>query len=203
MLLIGYIEKHKEVFFTIRLVTVQNEPAVLATPIDDPDGLMPSDMMDGRVQAIRQALDSAGYVKTGILAYSAKYASSFYGPFRDALDSAPKAGDKKTYQMDFRNRKEALREVLLDIEQGADMVMVKPALSYLDVISDVKKHSTVPVAAYNVSGEYAMIKAAAQMGMVNETMAMVETLYSIKRAGADVILTYFATEMAHWLKSNT
>lgn len=167
------------------------------------DIVAPSDMMDGRVQAIRQALDSAGYVKTGILAYSAKYASSFYGPFRDALDSAPKAGDKKTYQMDFRNRKEALREVLLDIEQGADMVMVKPALSYLDVISDVKKHSAVPVAAYNVSGEYAMIKAAAQMGMVNETMAMVETLYSIKRAGADVILTYFATEMAHWLKSNT
>jgi porphobilinogen synthase len=166
------------------------------------DIVAPSDMMDGRVGVIRKVLDQSGFTKTGILAYSAKYASSFYGPFRDALDSAPKAGDKKTYQMDFRNQKEALREVELDIIEGADMVMVKPALSYLDVINEVKKISSVPVAAYNVSGEYAMVKAAAQAGMINETAAMVETLYSIKRAGADIILTYFAVEMAKWLKGN-
>jgi porphobilinogen synthase len=164
------------------------------------DMVAPSDMMDGRVGAIRTALDNAGFSNTGILAYSAKYASSFYGPFRDALDSAPKFGDKKTYQMDFRNVSEALREVQLDIDEGADMVMVKPALSYLDVIRRVKDYSDVPVAAYNVSGEYAMIKAAAKAGMLDETKAMVETLYSIRRAGADIILTYFALSMARWLK---
>lgn len=164
------------------------------------DMVAPSDMMDGRVGAIRTALDIAGFSNTGILAYSAKYASSFYGPFRDALDSAPKFGDKKTYQMDFRNVSEALREVQLDIDEGADMVMVKPALSYLDVIRRVKDYSDVPVAAYNVSGEYAMIKAAAKAGMLDETKAMVETLYSIRRAGADIILTYFALSMARWLK---
>jgi porphobilinogen synthase len=165
------------------------------------DIVAPSDMMDGRVGHIRKALDEKGFIDTAIMAYTAKYASSFYGPFRDALDSAPKAGDKKTYQMDFRNKKEALRETLLDLEEGADFVMVKPALSYLDVIQSVKNISTVPVAAYNVSGEYAMIKAAAAAGMVDETKAMVETLYSIKRAGADVILTYFAIPMANWLKN--
>jgi porphobilinogen synthase len=167
------------------------------------DIVAPSDMMDGRVAFIRKTLDQNGFSETGILSYSAKYASSFYGPFRDALDSAPKSGDKKTYQMDYRNKKEALREVQLDINEGADMVMVKPALSYLDVIQEVKKISSVPVAAYNVSGEYAMIKAAAQAGMVNEVAAMVETLYSIKRAGADIILTYFAVEMARWLKTQS
>lgn len=166
------------------------------------DIVAPSDMMDGRVGHIRKTLDEKGFIDTAIMAYTAKYASSFYGPFRDALDSAPKAGDKKTYQMDFRNTKEALRETQLDLEEGADFVMVKPALSYLDVIQSVKSISNVPVVAYNVSGEYAMIKAAAQAGMVNETAAMVETLYSIKRAGADVILTYFASPMAKWLKEN-
>ncbi len=166
------------------------------------DIVAPSDMMDGRVGHIRKKLDENGFIDTAIMAYTAKYASSFYGPFRDALDSAPKAGDKKTYQMDFRNTKEALRETLLDLEEGADFVMVKPALSYLDVIQSVKSISTVPVAAYNVSGEYAMIKAAAAAGMVNETAAMVETLYSIKRAGADIILSYFAIPMAQWLKEN-
>lgn len=167
------------------------------------DMVAPSDMMDGRVRAIRKILEENHCAKTGILAYSAKYASSFYGPFRDALDSAPKAGDKKTYQMDYRNTREALREVQLDLREGADMVMVKPALSYLDIIRNVKQISNVPVAAYNVSGEYAMVKAAGAAGMVDETKIMVEILYSIKRAGADVILTYHAPEMALWLNENT
>lgn len=166
------------------------------------DIVAPSDMMDGRVGYIRRALDEKGFINTSILAYSAKYASSFYGPFRDALDSAPKKGDKKTYQMDYRNSREAIREVKLDLQEGADMVMVKPALAYLDVIQSVKKISTVPVAAYNVSGEYAMIKAAAAAGMMNETAGMLECLYSIKRAGADIILTYFALDMANWLREN-
>lgn len=164
------------------------------------DFVAPSDMMDGRVGAIRRALDEKGFTETGILAYSAKYASSFYGPFRDALGSAPKFGDKKTYQMDYRNAREALREVQLDVEEGADLVMVKPALSYLDVIFRVKQAVNVPVAAYSVSGEYAMIKAAAHAGMVDEKKAMWETHFSIRRAGADVILTYFAIEMAKALR---
>lgn len=167
------------------------------------DIVSPSDMMDGRVGAIRDALDSAGFEDTGILSYSAKYASSFYGPFREALDSAPKFGDKKTYQMDFRNAREALREIELDELEGADMVMVKPALSYLDIISLVKSHTNLPVAAYNVSGEYGLIKAGAKAGIIDETRAMVETLYSIRRAGADVIFTYFALPMAEWLRKNT
>lgn len=167
------------------------------------DIVSPSDMMDGRVGAIRDALDSAGFEDTGILSYSAKYASSFYGPFREALDSAPKFGDKKTYQMDFRNAREALREIELDELEGADMVMVKPALSYLDIISLVKSHTNLPVAAYNVSGEYGLIKAGAKAGMIDETRAMVETLYSIRRAGADIIFTYFALPMAEWLRKNT
>ena len=160
------------------------------------DLVAPSDMMDGRVGYIRHALDESGHQDVGILAYSAKYASAFYGPFRDALDSAPRAGDKKTYQMDPANRREAIREVLLDVEEGADMVMVKPALSYLDVISAVKEVVDVPVAAYNVSGEYAMIKAAASMGWLDERATMMELLLSIKRAGADVILSYFAVPAA-------
>lgn len=165
------------------------------------DIVAPSDMMDGRVGEIRKVLDLNGFADVSIMSYTAKYASSFYGPFREALDSAPKKGDKKTYQMDFRNKTEALRELELDIEEGADFVMVKPALSYLDIISEFKKRSSVPVAAYNVSGEYAMIKAAAKCGMLDETKAMVEMLYSIKRAGADIILTYFAIEMAKWIKN--
>ena len=163
------------------------------------DIVAPSDMMDGRVGYIRKALDERGYTDVGILAYSAKYASAFYGPFRDALDSAPRHGDKKTYQMDPANREEAIREVLLDVEEGADMVMVKPALSYLDVIAEVKSRVNVPVAAYNVSGEYAMVKAAAQNGWLDEASVMREMLLSIKRAGADIILSYFAKDMARML----
>jgi porphobilinogen synthase len=165
------------------------------------DFVAPSDMMDGRVGAIREALDSAGFTDVGILAYSAKYASAYYGPFRDALGSAPKSGDKKTYQMDCGNAIEALKEVDLDIAEGADMVMVKPALAYLDIISLIKAHTTVPVAAYNVSGEYAMIKAAHQQGWIDGEKVMLETLLSMKRAGADVILTYFAREVAQLLAS--
>jgi porphobilinogen synthase len=156
----------------------------------------PSDMMDGRVGFIREALDDAGYHGVSIMSYTSKYASAYYGPFRDALESAPKKGDKKTYQMDPANKTEALRELYLDLEEGADMVMVKPALCYLDVIHTLKEHSTVPVAAYNVSGEYAMIKAAAQNGWLDEERCMMEMLISIKRAGADIILTYFAKQFA-------
>ncbi|MBE9050159.1 porphobilinogen synthase [Nostocales cyanobacterium LEGE 11386] len=156
----------------------------------------PSDMMDGRVGAIRQALDAQGYIDVGILAYSAKYASAYYGPFRDALDSTPKFGDKNTYQMDAANTKEALKEVALDIAEGADIVMVKPALAYLDIIHRVRNTTQLPVAAYNVSGEYAMIKAAAQMGWIDEKKVILESLTSMKRAGADLILTYFAKEVA-------
>ncbi len=160
------------------------------------DFVAPSDMMDGRVGAIRDALDEAAFSGVGIMSYTAKYASSFYGPFRDALDSAPKAGDKKTYQMDYRNRREALRELDLDQREGADIVMVKPALCYLDVISDFKSSSRVPVAAYNVSGEYAMIKWAAHHGSLQESQARDEMLFSIRRAGADLIASYFALDFA-------
>jgi porphobilinogen synthase len=156
----------------------------------------PSDMMDGRVQHIREALDDAGFTDTSIMSYTAKYASSFYGPFRDALDSAPKFGDKKTYQMDPANKREALREATLDENEGADILMVKPALCYLDVIHTLKEHSVLPIAAYNVSGEYSMLKAAAEKGWINYDRAMQEMLLSIKRAGADIILTYFAKEYA-------
>jgi porphobilinogen synthase len=163
------------------------------------DFVAPSDMMDGRIGAIRLALEQNGFTKTGIMAYSAKYASCFYGPFRDALDSAPGFGDKKTYQMDYANRSEAIKEVLMDIEEGADIVMVKPALSYLDIIREVKNISDVPVSAYNISGEYAMIKAAAKMGWIDEDQAILETLTSIKRAGADLIATYFAKDAVRLL----
>jgi len=164
------------------------------------DFVAPSDMMDGRVGAIRQALDAAGWTNVGILAYSAKYASAYYGPFRDALDSAPKFGDKKTYQMDAANSKEAIKEVELDIAEGADIVMVKPALAYMDVICQIKQHTNVPVAAYNVSGEYAMIKAAGQQGWIDEKKVILETLTGMKRAGADLILTYFAKDVALMLQ---
>ncbi len=158
------------------------------------DFVAPSDMMDGRILAIRNALEYNGFTKTGIMAYSAKYASCFYGPFRDALDSAPGFGDKKTYQMSFANRKEAIKETLQDVEEGADIVMVKPAHAYLDIIREVKDKVNVPVSAYHVSGEYAMIKAAAKMGWLNEEKAIIEVLTSIKRAGADLIATYFAKD---------
>ena len=158
------------------------------------DMVAPSDMMDGRIIAIREALEKNGFTRTGIMSYSAKYASCLYGPFRDALDSAPGFGDKKSYQMDFANRREALKEALLDVDEGADIVMVKPALAYLDIIREVKNSVTVPVSAYQVSGEYAMIKAAAKMGWLTEEKAIIETLTSIKRAGADLIATYFAKD---------
>ncbi len=165
------------------------------------DMVAPSDMMDGRVDYIRTRLDEEGFQDVGILAYSAKYASAFYGPFRDALDSAPKSGDKKTYQMDPANTKEAIREITLDIDEGADMVMVKPAGPYLDVLYRVKEASEVPVAAYQVSGEYAMIQAAAQNGWLDQEASMMESVLAIKRAGADMILTYFAKELAARLQN--
>src|SRR6187399_1518644 len=163
------------------------------------DFVAPSDMMDGRIGAIREGLEESGFTKTGIMAYSAKYASCFYGPFRDALDSAPGFGDKKTYQMDYANRIEAVKEALLDEEEGADIVMVKPGLPYLDIVREVKNIVNVPVSVYNISGEYAMIKAAAKMGWVEENKAILETLTSIKRAGADLIATYFAKDAAKLL----
>ena len=165
------------------------------------DMVAPSDMMDGRIGAIRRGLDAHGFTDVAIMAYSAKYASAYYGPFRDALDSAPKFGDKKTYQMDPANAREALTEIELDIAEGADIVMVKPALAYLDIIHQVKANCNVPVAAYNVSGEYSMIKAAAQLGWIDEKKIVMETLLSIKRAGADLILTYFAKDVALMLQN--
>ena len=158
------------------------------------DFVAPSDMMDGRIGAIRKALEENGFTRTGIMSYSAKYASCFYGPFRDALDSAPGFGDKKTYQMDYANRLEAVKESLIDVDEGADIVMVKPALAYLDIIREVKNAVNVPVSAYNISGEYAMIKAAVKMGWLDENKAILETLTAIKRSGADLIATYFAKD---------
>lgn len=163
------------------------------------DIISPSDMMDGRIGAIRDALDAEGFSEVSILAYTAKYASAFYGPFREALDSAPKHGDKKTYQMDPANGREALRELALDVAEGADMVMVKPAGPYLDVIRRVRDACELPVAAYQVSGEYAMLKAACERGWLDETKVVEESLIAIRRAGADVILTYFARHFAAWL----
>jgi porphobilinogen synthase len=165
------------------------------------DMVAPSDMMDGRVAAIRAALDREGFANIPIMSYAAKYASAFYGPFREAAESSPQFGDRRSYQMDPANRREALKEVALDIEEGADIVMVKPALSYLDVISDVRNTFAVPVAAYNVSGEYSLVKAAGKMGWIDETRVMMEILLSIKRAGADLILTYFAKDAAKILNS--
>ena len=164
------------------------------------DWVAPSDMMDGRIGALRMALDDAGFSHVGILAYSAKYASCFYGPFRGALDSAPKKGDKKTYQMDPANAREALREITLDIREGADVVMVKPALAYLDVIAAARQAFDVPIAAYNVSGEYGMVVAAAERGWAEREKSVMEILTSIKRAGADMILTYFAKEAVGYMR---
>lgn len=163
------------------------------------DFVAPSDMMDGRIGAIRKALEENNFKTTGIMSYSAKYASCFYGPFRDALDSAPGFGDKKTYQMDYCNRLEAVKETLIDVQEGADIVMVKPALAYLDIIREVKNAVNIPVSAYNISGEYAMVKAAARMGWLDEDKAILETLTSIKRAGADLIATYFARDAVRLL----
>lgn len=163
------------------------------------DIVAPSDMMDGRVGAIREALDEAGFIDTPIMSYAAKYASAFYGPFREAAGSCNFKGDRKTYQMDYHNRREAVKEVLMDIEEGADMVMVKPALSYLDIIREIKDITDIPVAAYSVSGEYSMIKAAAAAGMIDEMSIVAETTVSIFRAGADMLITYYAKEIAEMI----
>lgn len=164
------------------------------------DMVAPSDMMDGRVGAIREALDESSYADTPIMAYSAKYASTFYGPFREAANSTPQFGDRRSYQMDPANAQEAMREIALDIDEGADIVMVKPALPYLDIISRAKSEFGVPLAAYSVSGEYAMIKAAGKLGWLDEERAMMEALMSIRRAGADIVITYFAKEAARVLE---
>ncbi|HEY3189909.1 MAG TPA: porphobilinogen synthase, partial [Solirubrobacteraceae bacterium] len=163
------------------------------------DIVAPSDMMDGRVGAIRAELDAENFTDTAILAYSAKFASAFYGPFREAADSAPAFGDRRAYQMDPANGDEAIREALLDVEEGADAIMVKPALPYLDVLARLKERTLLPLAAYHVSGEYAMVKAAAAAGMLDERAAALESLLSIRRAGADIVITYFAKDAAQWL----
>ncbi|MBX5456713.1 MAG: porphobilinogen synthase [Thermogemmatispora sp.] len=186
---------------------VQNDPSLellarmaLSHVEAGADIVAPSDMMDGRVGAIRRLLDERGFAQTPIMAYSAKYASGFYGPFREAAESAPQFGDRRSYQMDPANAREALREVELDIAEGADIIMVKPALAYLDVIRRVREHYDLPLAAYNVSGEYAMIKAAAQQGWLEERRIVMEVLTGIRRAGADIIITYFAPDVARWLR---
>ena len=176
--------------------------AALSHAVAGADIVAPSDMMDGRVGRIRQALDQAGFSQVAIMSYAAKYCSAFYGPFREAADSAPAFGDRRSHQMDPANVEEALREVALDIEEGADIVMVKPALAYLDVIARVKDTFALPTAAYQVSGEYAMLKAAARNGWIDEPRAMMETLTAIRRAGADIIITYYAREAARLLKSD-
>lgn len=163
------------------------------------DLVAPSDMMDGRVAAIRAALDASGFQDTGILSYAVKFASAYYGPFREAADSKPSFGDRRSYQMDSANRREALREAALDVQEGADWLMVKPALAYLDILRDLREHFALPLACYNVSGEYSMIKAAAANGWLDERLATLETLLSMKRAGADLILTYHAREASRWL----
>ena len=164
------------------------------------DIVAPSDMMDGRVAAIREALDAHNFINTSIMSYAVKYASGYYGPFRDAADSAPSFGDRRQYQMDPANREEALKETFLDIEEGADIIMVKPALAYLDIVREVRDMIHTPVATYNVSGEYAMVKAAALNGWIDEKRIVLETLTSMKRAGADIIITYHAIDAAKWLK---
>jgi porphobilinogen synthase len=164
------------------------------------DIVAPSDMMDGRVGAIRDALDTAGFQNTAIMSYAAKFASAFYGPFRDAAESAPQFGDRRSYQMDPANRREAVREILADVDEGADIIMVKPALAYLDIVSDARSVTDLPVAAYNVSGEYTMVKAAAANGWLDERRTVLEILTGIRRAGADLILTYHAVDAARWLR---
>jgi porphobilinogen synthase len=195
----GFVNEQGEIVNDVTLDILANMAVSQARA--GADMVAPSDMMDGRVGVIREALDDHGFTNVGILSYSAKYASSYYGPFRDALSSAPKSGDKKTYQMDPANVREAIYEVELDIAEGADMVMVKPGLPYLDVLRAVSEISNVPVAVYNVSGEYAMLRAAAEKGWLDYQKAVLEALLSFKRAGADMILTYHAKEAAEWLKS--
>lgn len=190
----GEILNDETVEILVRQALVQAEAGA--------DIIAPSDMMDGRVGAIREALDESGHSQVSIMSYTAKYASAFYGPFRDALDSAPKFGDKKTYQMDPANVREALREVDADECEGADILMVKPAGPFLDVIRAVREHTNLPVAAYQVSGEYAMLKAAAERGWLDEKKVVMESLLGIRRAGADVILTYFARDVARWINAN-
>jgi porphobilinogen synthase len=187
--------------------TVRNDPSVellarvaVSHAEAGADVVAPSDMMDGRVAAIREALDESDYAETPIMAYSAKYASAFYGPFREAADSAPQFGDRRSYQMDPANSGEAMREIALDLDEGADIVMVKPALPYLDIISRARAEFGVPLAAYSVSGEYAMIKAAGQLGWLDEERAMMEALTAIRRAGADIVITYFAKDVARSLE---
>ena len=184
----GYVNNDKTLELLVREAVSHAENGA--------DIIAPSDMMDGRIGAIRSGLDAGGFTDTPLMAYSAKYSSAFYGPFREAAESAPQFGDRKTYQMDLANSDEAMREIALDIQEGADIVMVKPALSYLDVIRRTKDTFNVPVAAYNVSGEYSMIKAAANNGWLDGEKTMIEVLTSIKRAGADVIITYFAKDAA-------
>ncbi len=194
----------------IRDTEVDNDPTIdllaataLSHAVAGADMVAPSAMMDGQVAAIRKALDENGCVATPIMAYSAKYASCFYGPFREAAESAPQFGDRKTYQMDPPNSNEAMREISLDIEEGADIIMVKPALPYLDIIQKAKDRFNLPIAAYNVSGEFSMIKAAASLGWIDGDRAMLETLTSIKRAGADIIITYFAQDIARLLQDRS
>ena len=164
------------------------------------DMVAPSDMMDGRVRAIRTMLDQAGHTGTPIMSYAVKYASAFYGPFREAAGSAPSFGDRRTYQMDFHNKREGIKEALLDVEEGADIIMVKPAMAYQDVITEVRKVVNTPVAAYSVSGEYAMVKAAAANGWIDEKKIVMENMVGLKRAGAKMIITYHALDVAKWLK---
>jgi porphobilinogen synthase len=188
----GYVHNDKTLELLVREAVSHAEAGA--------DIVAPSDMMDGRIGAIRQALDGKGFSEIPIMAYSAKYSSAFYGPFREAAESAPQFGDRRSYQMDFGNSDEALREIALDIKEGADIVMVKPALSYLDVISRAKSNFNIPIAAYNVSGEFSMVKAAAANGWLDGERVMLEILTSIKRAGADTIITYFAKEAAELLR---
>jgi len=194
----GLVDKKTGEILNDQTLEVLNKMALVQAKAGT-DIIGPSDMMDGRIKSIRNTLDNEGFTNVSIMSYTAKYASSFYSPFRDALNSAPKLGDKKSYQMDFHNITEALREAILDEEEGADILMVKPGLPYLDVIKTIKEHTHLPVAAYNVSGEYAMIKAAAEKGWLDEKKAMYEILAAFKRAKADIILTYFAKDMAKLL----
>ena len=187
-----YVDNDKTLALLQKVATSQAEAGA--------DIVAPSDMMDGRVAAIRAALDEKGFENTSIMSYAVKYASGYYGPFRDAADSAPQFGDRRQYQMDPANRREALKEVDLDIAEGADIIMVKPALAYLDIVREVRDRINFPVATYNVSGEYAMVKAAAANGWIDEKRIVLETLTSMKRAGADIIITYHAIDAAKWLK---
>ncbi len=193
----GIVENGK--IINDKTVDILSEMAVLHAQVGA-DFVAPSDMMDGRVVRIRESLDKKDFIDTGIISYTAKYASAFYGPFREALNSTPKEGDKKTYQMSPANKREALREALLDEEEGADILMVKPALAYLDIIQSIKENTTLPVAAYHVSGEYAMLKHASKEGLLNYDDALLEVITSIKRAGADIIFTYAALELSHLIQ---